>query len=90
MDNEELERKLVEREYTKEINLCYILSFGAFFVGLYFVSKGYLAGFLGSILSPILGVYLAAKRDKHTLFYGILLILFFSVWIMTYITYLPK
>ncbi len=90
MDNEELEKKLVEREYTKEINLCYVLSFGAFFVGLYFVSKGYFVGFLGSILSPILGIYLVAKKNKQTMFYGILLILFFSVWIMTYITYLPK
>lgn len=83
----DMDENMEERRYNKEINACYLLSFGSFFLGFYLVLKGYLVGFLGSILSPILGLYLALKPDKHAKFYGVLLVLFFAVWIANYMLY---
>ncbi|KAF5086438.1 hypothetical protein [Methanobacterium aggregans] len=89
MDSEELEAKIDERQHTKEINISYIISFGAYFLGLYFFLKGYLMGVLGFIPSPVFGVYLLMKNERQTKLYGLLLLFFSIIWILSYINYMP-
>lgn len=90
MDAEELEAKIEEKQHTKEINAAYLISFGAYFLGLYLFSKGYLIGALGCIPSPICGVYLLTKNETQTKLYGLLLMFFSVIWVLSYMVYMPK
>jgi hypothetical protein len=90
MDSEELEAKIEERQHTKEINASYLISFGAYFLGLYLFSKGYLIGALGCIPSPIFGVYLLTKNETQTKLYGLLLMFFSVIWVLSYMVYMPR
>lgn len=80
MDNQ------LKRKNTKLINISYIGSILTYIIGLYFVTQGYLWGFIGTIPTLIFGVNLIRKGEKR---YGLVLVLFFFVWIIVYYSYLP-
>ena len=75
-----------KRRNTRLINLSYIGSILTYIIGLYLITLGYLWGFVGTIPTLILGLNLIRNDEKR---YGILLVLFFFVWIIVYYSYLP-
>lgn len=69
------------------INISYAGSILTYLVGLYFITQGYLVAFIGTIPTLIFGLYLIYKNERR---YGILLLIFFFVWIIIYYNYLPN
>lgn len=75
-----------KRKNTKLINLSYIGSILTYILGLYFVIMGYIWGFIGTVPTLIFGLNLIKNGEKR---YGLILVLFFFVWICVYYSYLP-
>ncbi|MGA2676688.1 MAG: hypothetical protein ACLQG5_00805 [Methanobacterium sp.] len=71
---------------TRLINISYIVSILTYLIGLYFIAQGYLVAFLGIFPTLFFGIYLLYKNERR---YGILLVVFFFVWIIIYYSYLP-
>ena len=76
----------IERENSKLIILSYLGSILTYIFGLYFVTMGYLWGFIGTVPTLIFGVNLIMKGQRR---HGLILVLFFFVWIIIYYSYLP-
>lgn len=71
---------------SKLINYSYIGSIITYVLGLYFIIMGHLWAFIGAVPTLILGFNLLKKGEKR---YGLVLVLFFFVWIIIYYSYLP-
>ena len=71
---------------SKLITLSYLGSILAYIIGLYFITQGYLWGFIGTVPTLIFGLNLIIKGEKR---YGLILVIFFFVWIIIYYNYLP-
>ncbi|MGV8143532.1 MAG: hypothetical protein ACP5OJ_02825 [Methanothermobacter sp.] len=76
----------IERENSKLIILSYLGSILTYIFGLYFVTMGYLWGFIGTVPTLIFGLNLTMKGQRR---HGLILVLFFFVWIIIYYSYLP-
>lgn len=76
----------IERENSKLIILSYLGSILTYIFGLYFVTMGYLWGFIGTVPTLIFGLNLIMKGQRR---HGLILVLFFFVWIIIYYSYLP-
>lgn len=72
---------------TRLISISYVVSILSYLVGLYFITQGYLVAFIGTVPTIILGLYLINKNEAR---YGLLLVIFFFVWIIIYYSYLPS
>ncbi len=72
---------------TRLINVSYVVSILTYLIGLYFIAQGYLAAFLGSFPTLFFGIYLIYENERR---YGLLLVIFFFVWIIIYYNYLPS
>ncbi|HTX61699.1 MAG TPA: hypothetical protein VMC48_05270 [Methanobacterium sp.] len=70
----------------KLINISYVGSVLAYVVGLYFITLGYLWAFIGTIPTLIFGLNLIKDGETR---YGLILVIFFFVWIIIYYSYLP-
>lgn len=64
----------------------YVASILTYALGLYFITMGYLWAFIGTIPTLILGINLIMRGEKR---YGLILVIFFFVWIIIYYSYLP-
>lgn len=76
----------IERENSKLIILSYLGSILTYIFGLYFVTMGNLWGFIGTVPTLIFGLNLIMKGQRR---HGLILVLFFFVWIIIYYSYLP-
>lgn len=76
----------IERKNSRLINLSYVGSAVTYFIGWYFVTLGYLWAFIGTVPTLIFGLNLLKKGERR---YGLVLIIFFFVWIIVYYSYLP-
>lgn len=76
----------ISGENNKLITLSYLGSILAYIMGLYFITLGYLWGFIGTIPTLVFGVNLIIKGEKR---YGVILVIFFFVWVLIYYNYLP-
>lgn len=77
----------IKKSRNKLVGISYVISIATYLIGLYFLIQGHLLAFLGTIPTLILGVYLLYKNERR---YGIVLVIFFFVWIIIYYSYLPK
>jgi len=75
-----------KRKNSKLINISYISSILTYIIGLYFITLGYLWGFIGTIPTLLFGLNLIRNGENR---YGIVLVLFFFIWIIVYYSYLP-
>lgn len=69
------------------ISISYGVSILTYLLGLYFITQGYILAFVGTIPTLIFGLYLIYKGEKR---YGLVLVIFFLVWIIIYYSYLPN
>lgn len=82
-----MDDKPVNKSIRNLINISYVASILTYLLGLYFITQGYLWAFAGAIPTLILGVNLFYKGERR---YGLILIIFFFVWIIIYYNYLPN
>ncbi len=75
-----------KRRNSRLINISYIGSVLIYVIGLYFITLGYLWAFIGTIPTLIFGLNLIRNGEKR---YGLILVVFFFVWIVIYYNYLP-
>ena len=75
-----------KRRNTKLINISYIGSVLTYITGLYFITLGYLWGFVGTVPTLLFGLNLIRNGEKR---YGLVLVIFFFVWIIVYYSYPP-
>jgi len=76
----------IEIGNNKLIISSYIGSILTYILGLYFITMGYLWGFVGTVPTLILGLNLIMKGERR---HGLILVIFFFVWIIIYYSYLP-
>lgn len=82
-----MEDKPVKRSFNRKlVAITYIGSVLTYLAGFYFVVEGYIMGFIGAIPTLIFGIYLLYKDERR---YGLLLVLFFFVWLFIYYDNLP-
>jgi hypothetical protein len=77
---------MISKQNNKLITLSYVISVLAYIFGLYFITLGYIWAFIGTIPTLLLGLNLIKKGETR---YGLILVLFFFVWIIIYYNYLP-
>lgn len=83
-----MENKPVKRSFNRKlVAVSYTVSILTYLAGLYFVAEGYLAGFIGAIPTLIGGIYLISKDERR---YGLVLVLFFFVWLFIYYDNMPR
>lgn len=76
----------IKSKNSRLISLSYIGSVLTYIIGLYFVTMGHLWGFIGTVPTLIFGLNLIKKGERR---YGLILVIFFFVWIVVYYSYLP-
>lgn len=76
----------IKRKNSRIISLSYVGSVLTYIIGLYFITQGYLWAFIGTVPTLIFGLNLIKNGEKR---YGLILVIFFFVWIIVYYSYLP-
>ena len=79
--------KVKKPRNTRLINISYVISILSYLIGLYFITLDYLLAFIGTVPTILFGIYLIYKKETR---YGLLLVIFFFVWIIIYYNYLPS
>ncbi len=68
------------------INMSYIVSSTTYLIGWYLITLGQFWAFISTIPTLILGANLIKQGENR---YGLVLVLFFIVWLCIYYSYLP-
>ncbi|MCE5213321.1 MAG: hypothetical protein LLF83_01190 [Methanobacterium sp.] len=79
-------RQLGKKENQKLLFISYVGSILTYVIGLYFITLGYILAFIGTLPTLIFGIYLIKKGLRR---HGLILTIFFFVWIVIYYYYLP-
>lgn len=74
------------KKMSKLIIISYVGSVLTYIIGLLFVTMGFLWAFIGTVPTLIFGLNLIKKGEMR---YGLILVLFFFIWVIIYYNYLP-
>lgn len=77
---------MIKGKNSRLINLSYITSAVTYLIGWYLITLGYLWAFMFAVPTLILGLNLIKIGERR---YGLVLIIFFIVWLCIYYSYIP-
>lgn len=76
----------IKRKNSRLINLSYIISAVTYLIGWYLITLGNLWAFIFAVPTLVLGLNLIKIGERR---YGLVLIIFFIVWLCIYYSYMP-
>ncbi len=76
----------IKRKNSRLINLSYIISAVTYLIGWYLITLGNLWAFIFTVPTLVLGFNLIKIGERR---YGLVLIIFFIVWLCIYYSYMP-
>ena len=77
---------MIKGKNSKLINLSYIISAITYLIGWYLITLGHIWAFIFALPTLILGFNLIKNGEWR---YGLVLIIFFVVWLSIYYSYMP-
>lgn len=77
---------MIKGKNSKLINLSYIISAITYLIGWYLITLGHIWAFIFALPTLILGFNLIKNGERR---YGLVLIIFFVVWLSIYYSYMP-
>lgn len=81
------DKRLLKSENRSLILISYLGSIITYVLGLYFITLGYQLAFIGTLPTLIFGINLMYNGERR---HGLILTIFFFVWIVIYYYYLPQ
>jgi hypothetical protein len=77
---------MIKGKNSKLINLSYITGAMTYLIGWYLITLGHIWAFIFAVPTLILGLNLIKIGERR---YGLVLVLFFVVWLCIYYSYMP-